>query len=120
MSRSMIAALMSGLVFPGAGQWFLKRRARACLFLLPTLLAVGFFIAQAASQASLLLEQIQSGQLALDPVALAAQLEPQAGAGSPWVNLAAIVMIACWALSVIDAWLLGRDVAADPQAQARP
>jgi hypothetical protein len=114
MNRSVKAALMSALVFPGAGQLFLKRGARACLFLLPTFGAIALFVSQAMEQATLIANQILDGTIPTDPVALAARLE-QSGGDTTLGTAAAIVMVVCWIGSIVDAYLLGRsDVPSHP------
>lgn len=107
MSRSTNALLLSVLVFPGAGHLYLKRRGRAMLFIVPSLAAVGYFTLDAIRRAGDMADQIMSGSLGTDPVAIAARLE-QAGPTSLMVNLAIYVMLACWIAAAVDAWLLGR------------
>jgi hypothetical protein len=107
MSRSTIALLLSALVFPGAGHLYLKRRGRALLFIVPSVVAVGYFLMDAMQRAGALADQIMSGSLGTDPVAIAAKLE-QAGPTSGLVDLAIYAMLACWIGAAVDAWLLGR------------
>jgi hypothetical protein len=107
MSRSTIALLLSALVFPGAGHLYLKRRGRALLFIVPSVVAVGYFLMDAMQRAGALVDQIMSGSLGTDPVAIAAKLE-QAGPTSGLVDLAIYAMLACWIGAAVDAWLLGR------------
>jgi hypothetical protein len=107
MSRSTIALLLSALVFPGAGHLYLKRRGRALLFIVPSVVAVGYFLMDAMQRAGALADQIMSGSLGTDPVAIAAKLE-QAGPTSSLVDLAMYVMLACWIGAAVDAWLLAR------------
>jgi hypothetical protein len=107
MSRSTTALLLSALVFPGAGHLYLKRRGRAVLFIVPSVAAVGYFLLDAIGRAGAMADQIMSGSLGTDPVAIAARLE-QAGPASLMVNLAIYVMLACWIAAAVDAWLLGR------------
>ena len=107
MSRSTIALLLSALVFPGAGHLYLKRRARALLFIVPALLAVGYFIMDVTRRASDIVDQVLAGRIDADPFAIAARLE-QAGPTSFLVDLAMYVMLACWIGAALDAWLLGR------------
>jgi hypothetical protein len=107
MSRSTTALLLSALVFPGAGHLYLKRRSRALLFIVPTVVAGGYFVLDAARRATDLADQIMSGALGTDPVAIAAKLE-QAGPTSGLVDLAMYVLLACWIGAAVDAWLLGR------------
>lgn len=107
MNRSVKAALISVLVFPGAGHLYLKRGARALLFLLPTLAAVAVFLNDAIEQATAIAGDIMAGTMAPDPAAMAARLEQHGG--SMLATLAAGVMIVCWIGAAVDAWMLGRD-----------
>lgn len=107
MDRPVKAALISALVFPGAGHLYLKRGARACLFLLPTLAAVMVFLNDAMDQATVIADQILSGRMPADPAALAAQLEQQGG-GSTLATVAAAVMIVGWVGAIVDAYLVAR------------
>ena len=109
MSRSTTAVLLSALVFPGAGHLYLKRRTRALVFIVPTVVAAVYFVIDATKRATDLADQILSGslQVGADPVALAAKLE-QAGPTSFLVDLATYVMLACWIAAAVDAWMLGR------------
>jgi hypothetical protein len=106
MNRSVKAALISALVFPGAGHLYLKRGARACLFLVPTLVSVVVFLNDAMEQATEIAGQIMAGTMSADPVAMAARLEQQGG--STLATVAATVIIACWIGATVDAYLLGR------------
>jgi hypothetical protein len=106
MNRSVKAALISALVLPGAGHLYLKRRARACLFLLPTLAAVAVFLNDAMEQATTIAGEIMAGAMAPDPLAMAARLEQQSGGAL--ATVAAAVMVVCWIGAAVDAYLLGR------------
>ena len=106
MNRSVKAALISALVFPGAGHLYLKRGARACLFLLPTLAAVVLFLNDAIEQASAIAGQIMAGTVSADPLAIAARLEQNGG--STLATVAVTVMVVCWIGATVDAWMLGR------------
>lgn len=107
MSRSTTAALISLLVFPGAGHLYLKRRMRALAFIVPTAVAAVYFVVDATRRATDMANQIMSGSMGMDPAAIAAKLE-QAGPTSFLVDLATYVMLACWIAAAVDAWLLGR------------
>ena len=108
MTRAATAALLSALVFPGAGQLYLKRRRRGWAFVLVALAAVVYFVAQVMGPVLAISDQIAAGTLALDPIAIAMRLEEQGQAASPLHSLAALVMLGCWIASTVDAWLLGR------------
>jgi uncharacterized membrane protein YdfJ with MMPL/SSD domain len=106
MSRPLTAVLISALVFPGAGHLYLKRKIRALLFIVPTLVAVAAFVSVAMEQASAMAGQILAGTLPADPAVLAARLEQQGD--SPLATAAAAVMVVCWVCAIADAWLLAR------------
>src|SRR5688572_28082988 len=103
MDRSLTAALLSALVFPGAGQFYLKRPWRACLFMLPALAAAVLFVRQVMALAGPLVDRVIEGGLPADPLAIAAELERQGSVAGGPANLAAVVMIVCWIASVADA-----------------
>jgi hypothetical protein len=104
MNRSKgAAALLSALVFPGVGQWYLGRRRLALLFALPALVAGYVYLDFALDEANALAGQLLSGSMPLDPAALAAKLEGQASPLS--VTLSGWVFALCWVGSVVEAWL---------------
>lgn len=108
MHRSVTAALLSGLVFPGTGQIYLGRRRRGWLFVLLALAAVLYLATQVMPPVLAIADEIASGTLALDPAAIALRLEQRGQAANPLHTLAALVMLLCWIASTIDAWWLGR------------
>ena len=112
MDRSSKAALLSALVFPGVGQWYLGRRLRALLFAAPALAGAWVFMSHAWTLAMSINEDIASGRVGFDPIEIAARIHQQAGASTGATDIAAAVMIVCWAGAAIDAWLLGRKKAA--------
>jgi len=106
MNRALNAALISALVFPGAGHLYLRRGARASLFLLPTLVAVVVFLNDAMAQAGAIAAQIMAGTVSADPLAIAARLEQNGG--SVLASVAVTVMVVCWIGATVDAYMLGR------------
>lgn len=104
MKPALKAALISALVFPGLGHFYLKRGARGCLFLLPALVCLMIIAMRVLERASALLEQLPLNTL--DPQALADQLETAIQAAMPTAAL--VVGIVCWGASIIDSFLLER------------
>lgn len=107
MSRSTNALLLSVLVFPGAGHFYLKRKSRALAFIIPTLGAAFYLVRAVIQPATEMANRLVSDGVVPDPLAIAAQLE-RAGASSGPVELAVYVMLGCWVGAALDAWLLGR------------
>ena len=114
MNRSLSAALMSGLVFPGAGQIFLKRYLRGLCFIVPALGAAGYFVDGVLARAMPLVDRVMDGSIAPDPLLIAAELERAGNVASSSMDIAATVMLVCWLASIADAWLLGRRMAPPP------
>jgi hypothetical protein len=102
MNRSKgAAAMLSALVFPGVGQWYLARRRLALLFAVPALVAGYVYLDFALDEANALAGQVLAGSVPLDPAALAAKLEAQP---TSWaVTLSGWVFVACWVGSVAEA-----------------
>jgi hypothetical protein len=106
MRSNVTAALLSGLVFPGVGQWYLGRRQRALLFLAPAFAGGGVYASHALDAASSVADQVLGGNMPLDPIAIAAQLD---ALPTPlWVTVAGAVFVVCWVGSVAEALLVGR------------
>lgn len=107
MSRSTNALLLSVLVFPGAGHVYLKRKPRALLFIVPTLVAAVYFGMDLFDRAFTIANEIMSGSMDIDPVAIAARVQPT-GPTPFLVSLSIYVIVACWILAAADAWMLAR------------
>jgi hypothetical protein len=115
MKRAVSAALLSAFVFPGAGHLYLHRRRRALLFLVPTLVAAYIYFGDMVTRVSSVADQVLAGQVAPDPAAIGARLDAQADA-SPLVTISGVVLLVCWAGSIVDSFVLARSAAA-PRAQ---
>jgi hypothetical protein len=106
MKPPVRAALINALLFPGLGHIHLKRVARGCIFLVPTLLAAIIFLTGAIDQAKQIADQILAGTMPLDPSAIAARLERSA-TNTPSMSASVYVLVGCWAASIVDAlWML--------------
>ena len=108
MKKSIKAVLWSGLAFPGAGHFFLKRYLRGMILFVPAMASIGVYARGLMVQVDFVMGKIESGAVALDPVAIEAVLNsvPQ----SQVVEIAFWVFVACWALGMVDAYLLGRSL----------
>ena len=72
MKAKTKAVLISALLFPGLGHFVLKRAMRGCLFIVPTLRAIGVLLRTTLALADQLVAEIQSGALPLDvPIIMA-------------------------------------------------
>lgn len=116
LSRTTTAVILSALLLPGAGQFYLKRYVRAGIFAAVSLASTGVILLDLLRRATFVLAQIQTGAGAPDLaqlakwVAQAAALEGQAR-----LALATGVLALCWAISVADACRASR-CAPEPRA----
>lgn len=101
MKRKNVAAVLSALVFPGVGQFYLGRRTRALLFLAVAAVAGIVYFNFAIDAANAVVDQVMSGGTALDPAAIAAKIESQPTPVS--VTLAAWGFGLCWIGSILEA-----------------
>jgi hypothetical protein len=107
MKAKTKAALISALLFPGLGHFVLKRAMRGCLFIVPTLLAIGVLLRTTLALADQLVAEIQSGALPFD-IPLIMERISAAGGDDAATNAASLVILVCWVGSIADAWWLER------------
>jgi TM2 domain-containing membrane protein YozV len=109
MRRSTKAVLLSALVLPGAGQFYLKHFARGIALVTVSLVCLGFIVDGAIQQATAVLAQLESGTVTPD-VAHITDLVNQASNSSAGtaVTLATWVMAGCWLAGVVDAYRSGQ------------
>ena len=107
MQRDLKPLLLSALVFPGAGQFALGRKALGALFALAALVAAGYFIYTALEPAMAIANEINRGAIGFDIPAITARLRAHHTGASSGVGvvIATWVIVAAWAASLIDVWL---------------
>lgn len=104
----MKAALISAFVFPGAGHLYLKKYVPGAVLAGASLAALGYLIAVAVERALQLAAKIQNGEVPLDIAAITAWVTTQsAGAESPLLNVATLVIVICWIIGIIDSCRIG-------------
>ncbi len=105
MRVSIKAALMSGLLFPGSGQIYLKRYMRGFIYISIVLMGFGFIIGSATVKALDMLEGIQrqGGHADITEISRMALASPD-GFPSLYFEMGFCVIILCWLVSTIDAY----------------
>lgn len=111
MSRSLKAALLSALVFPGLGHLYLKQRLRGIVLAGVTLVALVLVTSSAVDTAMQLSDAILRGELQPDAAAIAGALAQQPPDGDALlVNGAWAALLVAWVFGIIDAWRAGRNL----------
>ena len=118
MNRSTKAALISALVFPGAGHIFLRKMLPAVLLTTVTFAAVYVLMSSVIQQANTIAEQILSGELQAD-IGSISNLVATPKDESSTISLATLALGIAWVVGVFDAWRVGRSqqIASEKQAK---
>lgn len=117
--KAVKAALLSALVFPGIGLWWLKRYWRGCIFVIPTGLIV-IYLCRLMSQLlgpiqQKLQRQVEMGTI--DPFDLSGlyvrlykeiflALEPH----QAQLDFAKYTLIICWLCSILSSYFVGKKI----------
>ncbi len=109
MRKSLKGALLSGLVFPGYGQFVMKHYIRGIaltLLCLTGLVVIGVKVRQ---QIFIVLEKIEYGDGTIDisEIINAINLEDTTS-GDAVYKLASLLLLLCWIIGIIDAYRIGR------------
>lgn len=108
MNKAIKAALLSALVFPGSGQFYLKRYGRGLLMMMLVVLGLTIIIVRATIVALDSLKVMQGDGSAIDVNAISHLAETLS------VNIfndnttILVFLVACWIFSVADAYRIGK------------
>ena len=109
MKRSTKAALLSALIFPGVGQFSLRRYTMGFLLTGAALASLYFIVSYAVERAFQIVDKIQQGEIAADSLSITELVSQQSmQGGAQFLNIASLVLIVCWLISIVDAIIAGR------------
>ncbi|GFO59834.1 hypothetical protein GMST_21590 [Geomonas silvestris] len=106
MKNSLKGALLSGLIFPGLGQFWLKRRVWGTVLLLSTLGTLAVISLKLTERAYRLVEQAEAEGGQVDLVAVAKTVQA-ASYADPQVRISWLVLLAVWLVGVLHAFWEG-------------
>ncbi len=121
MKNALKGTLLSGLVFPGLGQVYLKHYKRGIALMLIVSGSVLVIVVKAVLQAFTILEKIASEGQAIDmSTILNAATQASTTSDSLLYNFLLLLTILCWIIGIVDAYRIGkkRDVEAQSTSQA--
>jgi hypothetical protein len=104
MKQSMKAALLSGLVFPGAGHLYLGRRLRGWAFIVSVLLIFAYLVIHVTVHAYREIEAAQAKGAAIDMTAIQHSVAAVSD-GATTAGFALLVLI--WLAAILDAYVAG-------------
>ncbi|MBL1142777.1 MAG: hypothetical protein HND53_12175 [Proteobacteria bacterium] len=109
MNTSTKALLLSALVYPGAGHFYLKKPVQGILFSAITSVCLYFLLVTVVKMAQEISDKILSGEISVDVIELTeAILKILEDSGIHQINVTTIALLVCWLLSIFDSYRLGR------------
>ena len=109
MSKSIKAVLLSGLVFPGIGHFYLKKHIQGIIFSGIATISLCFLLVTTARMAQEISDKILNGEIAMDLVDISeAIMKLLDNSGIHQLNLATFILFLCWLVSMVDSFRLGR------------
>lgn len=109
MKKSTKAAILSALVFPGMGHFYLKKHIIGSFILGITFIPLYVVVTNAIEQAQAIVDKILSGEVQGDIASITDMVSKQSsGIEAQSMDFAVIVLIVIWLIAVIDAHRRGR------------
>jgi len=104
----MKAALLSGLVFPGLGHFYLRRYLHGMALAVGAAVAIYFLVATAVHTALDIVGKIENGTVPLDVTAITDLVTQQSQGTAQLTSIATIALLAVWLLGIADSYRIGR------------
>jgi len=119
MKSSLKGACLSGLVYPGAGQIFQKHyfRGIALIAIVTTSLSASILSAARQAQEILAAAAANGGSDMATLLHEAARLS--AGRDNRTVGVSSLLILGCWVVGIVDAYLSGKSREVDKPPSAR-
>ena len=108
MKKSIKSALLSALVFPGAGHFFLKKFLRGTVLMVLSLAGLAFIVVKTVEKALAIVDKLQSGQVPPEAQALTAlRAKASPGPDALFLDIATYGITLCWLIGIIDSYRIG-------------
>lgn len=101
----MKAALLSAILYPGVGHFFLKKYLAGAILCLTFSISLYFLVSDMLVNTMQIVEQINNGEIPLNIAAISESLATSADLQELNINMYVLIII--WFLSIIDSYRLG-------------
>jgi hypothetical protein len=109
MRKSLKGALLSGLVFPGYGQFVMKHYKRGIALMIVSIASLVVIGVKVQQQIFIVLENIEYGDGAIDMSGILNAVSlTDTTSGDVIYRFASFLLLFCWIIGVIDAYRIGR------------
>jgi hypothetical protein len=103
MEKSTKAALLSVLVFPGTGHFYLKKYIAGVVLFSVSAASLYFIVSKVVERAMQIVEKIQSGTVEPDVAAIMQAVSSQTD-NAYLLEIASAIFIICWVIGIIDSY----------------
>ena len=111
MKKPMKAALISALVFPGAGHFFLKKYPAGIILACASSASLYYIVKKTIENAMQIVGDMQNSGAQLDVMALTDLVSKQtANHDSNMISFATIAFVVCWFVGIFDSYREGRAI----------
>jgi len=97
------ASLISALIFPGAGHWYLKHKKAGAAIMAVSGVCLYLVMQAMVQKINQVRDQVMSGDLTLGPEALAAL-----DSGETSLSMVSSIFMVVWLIALVDAFRIGR------------
>lgn len=110
MEKSLKALLLSLLLYPGVGHFFLKKNKAGCFFAAFFSLPVFIVLSEIFTKMNQIITRLESGELPFDPIAVTKAIsEITSSSDSQLLTINIYVLVVIWIISAFDAYRLGKN-----------
>jgi hypothetical protein len=111
MKSSLKGAYLSGLVYPGLGQIVQKHYVRGIALVGIVTASLWAFLLTASRELTSLLAHIESGTADYDITTVLQETSRlSAGRDQVTMNISSTLIVCCWAIGIVDAYLSGKAI----------
>lgn len=108
MKRSIKAALISALVFPGLGHIYLKKYLVGAFLLFVAGASVYSVSVAAIDTALSVANEIEAGEVSINEDAISRLIEQESQGSAKVTNLSLVALLLSWVIGVVDSYRVGR------------
>ncbi len=119
MKKSIKAALISALVFPGAGHLYLRRYVPGILLILIAAAATYFLMSGVVNEAFNVADKLVNNDTSLDVAHITQLVQQQSQRSSQSMNIATITIFIVWIIGIVDSYRVGFAQARDAASKEK-
>ena len=108
MNNSLKGALLSGAVFPGLGQLFLKHYKRGIVLMFAVFASLMVIAFKAVQNAFIILEKIELEGGVIDIKTITDAATQASSSDSTIYNFGLFLIVMCWIFGIVDAYRIGK------------